>query len=52
MRNNGIPDEKKFLGIVSHGRTYYFINRKLIESNYKSDQFYIENKDNMHSTVS
>jgi hypothetical protein len=48
MRNNGTPDDKKFLDIVPHGRTYYFINGKLIESNYKIDYFYMENQYNIY----
>ena len=51
MRNNNIPIKKKFLNIISHIRIYYFINRKLIESNYKSDQFYMENKHNIYFTT-
>ena len=48
VRNDGISNEKKFLGIVPRSRTYHFINGKLIESNYKSDQFYMENKHNIY----
>ena len=42
VRNDGIPDNKKFLDIVPRGKTYHFINGKLIESNYVSDRFYVE----------
>ena len=48
VRNDGTPDNKKFLDIVPCGKTYYFINEKLIESNYVSDQFYVENKHNIY----
>ncbi len=51
IRNNGISNKKKFLDIVPCSRIYYFINRKLIESNYKSDQFYMENKHNIYFTT-
>ena len=40
----------KFLGMVPRGKTYYFINEKLIESNYVSDRFYVENKHNIYFT--
>ena len=43
VRNDGTPDNMKFLGMVPCGKTYYFINGKLIESNYVNDQFYVEN---------
>ena len=48
MRNDGTPDNKKFLNIVPCGKTYHFINGKLIESNYVRDQFYAENKHNIY----
>ena len=48
MRNDGTPDNKKFLDIVPCGKTYHFINGKLIESNYVSDRFYVENKHNIY----
>ena len=48
VRNDGTPDNKKFLDIVPHGKTYHFINGKLIESNYVSDRFYAENKHNIY----
>ena len=48
VRNNGTPDNKKFLDIVPHGKTYHFINGKLIESNYMSGRFYAENKYNIY----
>src|SRR5207237_8100014 len=38
VRNDGTPDDKKFLDIVPRGKTYHFINGKLIESNYVSDR--------------
>src|SRR5256885_16100043 len=47
VRNDGTPDDKKFLDIVPRGKTYHFINGKLIESNYVSDRFYVENKYNI-----
>ena len=48
MRNDDTPDDKKFLDIVSYGKTYHFINGKLIESNYVSNRFYVENKHNIY----
>jgi len=39
VKNDVISNKKKFLSIVPHGKTYHFINEKLIESNYMSDQF-------------
>ena len=48
VRNDGTPDDKKFLDIVPRGKTYHFINGKLIESNYVSDRFYAENKHNIY----
>ena len=48
MRNDGTPDNKKFLDIIPCGKTYHFINGKLIESNYVSDRFYTENKHNIY----
>ena len=39
VRNDGTPDNKKFLDIVPRGKTYHFINGKLIESNYVRDRF-------------
>ena len=48
VKNDGTPDNKKFLDIVPHGKTYHFINGKLIESNYVSDQFYVENRHNIY----
>ena len=52
MRNDGTPDDKKFLDIVPRGKTYHFINGKLIESNYVSDRFYVENKYNIYFATS
>jgi hypothetical protein len=37
--------------MVSRGKTYYFINGKLIESNYVIDQFYVENQHNIYFTT-
>jgi len=37
MKNDGIFNDKKFLDFISHDKVYYFINKKLIESNYKID---------------
>ena len=51
VRNDGTPDDKKFLDIVPHGKTYHFINGKLIESNYVSNRFYVENKHNIFRLV-
>jgi len=51
VRNDGTPDNKKFLDIVPHGKTYHFINGKLIESNYVSDRFYVENRHNIYSAT-
>ena len=48
MRNDGTPDNKKFLDIIFCNKIYHFINGKLIESNYVSDQFYTENKHNIY----
>ena len=48
VRNDGTPDNMKFLGMVPRGKTYYFINGKLIESNYVADQFYVENRHNIY----
>ena len=48
VRNDGTPDNKKFLDIVPRGKTYHFINGKLIESNYVSEQFYVENRHNIY----
>src|SRR2546421_12014193 len=48
VRNDSTPDNKKFLDIVPRGKTYHFINGKLIESNYVSDRFYAENKHNIY----
>ncbi|GET61028.1 hypothetical protein GLOIN_2v1846829 [Rhizophagus irregularis DAOM 181602=DAOM 197198] len=48
VRNDGTPDDKKFLDIVPRGKTYHFINGKLIESNYVSNQFYVENRHNIY----
>jgi hypothetical protein len=48
VRNDGTPDNMKFLGMVPRGKTYYFINGKLIESNYTIDQFYVENQHNIY----
>ena len=48
VRNDSTPDDKKFLDIVSHSKTYHFIDGKLIESNYVSDRFYAENKHNIY----
>ncbi len=48
VRNDDTSDDKKFLDIVPHGKTYHFINEKLIESNYVSDRFYAENKHNIY----
>ena len=43
VRNDGTPDNKKFLGIIHHGEGYYFINGKLIPDNCIKDQFYSQN---------
>jgi len=51
VRNDGTPDNMKFLGMVSRSKTYYFINGKLIESNYVIDQFYVENQHNIYFTT-
>jgi len=51
VRNDGTPDDKKFLDIVPRGKTYHFINGKLIESNYVIDQFYVENQHNIYFTL-
>ena len=51
MRNDGTPDNKKFLDIVPRGKTYHFINGKLIESNYVSDRFYVDNRHNIYSAT-
>jgi len=48
VRNDGTPDDKKFLDIVPRDKTYHFINEKLIESNYVSDRFYAKNKHNIY----
>ncbi len=48
VRNDGTPNNKKFLDIVPRDKTYHFINGKLIKSNYVSDQFYTENKHNIY----
>ena len=48
MRNDGTPNDKKFLDIVPRDKTYHFINEKLIESNYVSDRFYAKNKHNIY----
>jgi len=51
VRNDGIPDNKKFLDIVLYSKTYYFINKKLIESNYVRDWFYVENRHNIYFAI-
>ena len=51
VRNDDTPDDKKFLDIVPRGKTYHFINGKLIESNYVSDRFYVENRHNIYSAT-
>ena len=51
VRNDGTPDNKKFLDIVPRGKTYHFINGKLIESNYVSDRFYVDNRHNIYSAT-
>ena len=51
MRNDDISDNIKFLGMIPHGKTYHFINRKLIESNYVINQFYVENQHNIYFTT-
>src|SRR3954451_7492577 len=48
MRNDNTSDNKKFLDIIFCDKTYHFINGKLIESNYVSDQFYVENRHNIY----
>lgn len=48
VRNDSISDNKKFLDIISYGKTYYFINGKLIKFNYINDWFYAKNKHNMY----
>src|SRR5205814_10307174 len=47
VRNDGTPDDKNL-----RGKTYHFINGKLIESNYVSDRFYVENKYNIYFATS
>ena len=51
VRNDGTPDNKKFLDIVPHGKTYHFINGKLTESNYVSYRFYVDNRHNIYSAT-
>ena len=51
VRNNGTPDNKKFLNIVPRDKTYYFINGKLIEFNYLSNWFYVENRHNIYFAI-
>ena len=48
MRNDDTSDNMKFLGMVPRSKTYYFINGKLIESNYVIDKFYVENQHNIY----
>ncbi len=48
VRNDSISDNKKFLDIIPCSKTYHFINRKLIEFNYMSNWFYVENKYNIY----
>ena len=51
MRHDIISNEKKFLGIISYGKNYYFINRNLIKFNYKANSFYLKNTHNLYSTI-
>ncbi len=51
MKHDIIFNKKKFLGIVPCSKDYYFINRNLIDFNYKADLFYLENAHNLYFTT-
>ena len=50
VRNDGTPNEKKYLGILPRSRDHYFINGKLIEFNNIADPFYSQNEYNLYSS--
>ncbi len=41
VRNDDTPDRWKYLGIIPHDESYYYINEKLIKHNEKADYFHM-----------
>ncbi len=39
MKNNNTPDKWKYLNIILHDKSYYYINRELIKNNEKTNFF-------------